>query len=121
MNQHLPQQTTTTLTQESAHAAMVVLKDRIALFPGGSTTKGTPVPGSNWQIWVNDMDTLCVAGYVDVQAADKFAETSDYFTFRLKNNKMVFSRNIIFEESVADFHEAVNDLFKQQLRLCMEE
>ena len=117
MNQQQQQTTTTTLqllllTQESAHAAMmmIALKDRIALlFPGGNTR--IPVQGCNWQIWVND-DALCVAGYVDVQAADKFAETSDYFTF---------SRNIMFEESVADLHVAVYGLFKQQLRLFMEE
>ena len=86
MNQQQQQQTTTTLqllllTQESAHAAMmmIALKDRIALlFPGGNTR--IPVQGCNWQIWVNE-DALGVAGYVDVQAADKFAETSDYFTF----------------------------------------
>ena len=111
----------TPFTAETALAAKTVLLEVLHVFPAGATT--TPVPGCNIGFTVCSTGYgLSVGGYVDDAAADEFEKTSDYFTFSDSNRgKTVFSKRIMYEESVGDMKKAVRDLIYQQLRVFMEE
>ena len=111
----------TYFTPHTVRVAQADVMSMLNEFPGGPGSH-TPVPGCNIGVTViADLRLLSVGGYVDPPAAETFEQTSGYFTFTLKEGKMVFSRRIQVEEDVTAMKVAVYDLVYQQLRVFMEE